>query len=103
METPEGQRYKSEIQERINTLLQSCSVAAAANAPGKYELLLEVGKAGTVDDVMGLGFSPAAFCLHNKLAEFRQANQVVFPPPPHPDYWAGSNVVSENAAAAALK
>jgi len=103
LQTPEGQRYKSAMEEKIHTLLQVCSAESAANAPGTYELLIKVGKAGTVDDVMGLGFSPAAFCLHNKLAEFRQAKQVVFPPPPQPDYWVRFDVVSENAAAAALK
>ena len=103
LQTPEGQRYKSAMEEKIHTLLQVCSAESAANAPGTYELLIKVGKAGTVDDVMGLGFSPAAFCLHNKLAEFRQAKQVVFPPPPQPDYWVRFDVVSENPAAAALK
>jgi hypothetical protein len=82
---------------------QSCLQESTGSDPGNYELLIKVGKEGTVEDMMGLGFNRAGFCLSRKLAELRQAKQAVFPAPPQADYWVQFDVNSENLAAAALK
>jgi len=103
LHTPEGQNYDAVFAEKIHTWLQPCLEAQTGGELGKFELLIKVGKEGMIEDFSGSGTSPVTPCLGNKIMEFRQGKQAVFPPPPQADYWMRFDMNFENSPSAALK
>ncbi len=103
LQTTEGQKYNTVFAEKINTWMQPCLEALNGDEPGKFEFLIKVSKEGAVADFSASGNSRATPCLGNKINEFRQGKQVVFPPPPADDYWMRFDLNPGNAASAALK
>jgi hypothetical protein len=99
----EGQRYKAAFDEKTHAWLQPCLDDAAGSDLGNFELLIKVGKEGTIEDITGGGNSRVMPCLGRKLNDFRQGKQAVFPPPPQPDYWVRLDFNPESSASAALK
>ena len=87
LHTPEGQRYKTAFDEKIRSWMQPCIEELAGSDLGNFELLLKVGKEGTIEYLTGHGYSPIMPCLGPKLDNFRMSKQAVFPAPPQPDYW----------------
>ena len=84
--TAEGQRYQAAVDEKIHSLLQPC-LQSAANETAKFEILLNIDKAGMVGQISTVGMSQVGSCLLGKMGEFRQHNQPAFTPPPRPYYW----------------
>lgn len=103
LHTPEGQRYNAAFAEKIHTWMQPCVEELAGSDLGNFELLIKVGKAGTVEDITGGGNSPVMSCLGHKINDFRLSKQAVFPPPPQPDYWVRFDLNPENSTSATLK
>jgi hypothetical protein len=103
LQTAEGQTYNAVFAEKIHTWMQPCIEELAGKDLGKFELLIKVGQAGTIDEITGGGLSPVMPCLGRKLNGFRQEKQVVFPPPPQPAYWVRLDFNQADAASAALK
>jgi hypothetical protein len=103
LHTPEGQRYKSAFDEKIHVWMQPCIEQLAGSDLGNFELLIKVGKEGTIEYLTGRGYSPIMPCLGPKLDNFRMAKQAVFPAPPQPDYWVRFDLNPEAPASAALK
>jgi Domain of unknown function (DUF4034) len=104
LHTAEGPRYKTAVDETIHSWIQPCVAALPATGDlGNFELLIRVGKDGSIVDMTGGGASPITPCLARKLGEFRQANQAVFPPPPQADYWVRFDFNPENSGSVAQK
>ena len=103
LNTPTGQLYKTTFDENIHTWMQPCVEASAGSDLGYFELLIKVGKEGEIEDINGTGASPLMQCLGHKLHDFQNSKQVVFPPPPQPDYWFRLDFDSESSTSAALK
>jgi hypothetical protein len=104
LQTPEGQRYNAAFAEKIHTWMQLCTDDPGGSNSGKSELLLKVGKEGTIADMTGGGsVSALTRCLGQKLNDFRLTNQAVLPPPPQPDYWVRYDFDFEKSTSAALK
>jgi hypothetical protein len=103
LHTPEGQNYNAVFAEKIHTWMQPCLDAQTGGELGKFELLIKVGKEGAVEDFTGSGTSPVMPCLGNKIIEFRQGKQAVFPPPPEANYWMRFDMNLEGSPSAALK
>lgn len=88
LHTPEGRHYSTEFAEKITTWMGPCLQAATGIDLPAFELVLKVGRDGTIEDMTGSGaVSPLTKCLGPKLEDFRKAKQAVFTPPPKPDYW----------------
>src|SRR6266404_3335682 len=79
-----------------------CLDDAAGSDLGTFELLIKVGKEGTIEEITGGGNSPLMSCLGHKINDFRLSKQAVFPPPPQPDYWVRLDF-NQDASSAALK
>jgi hypothetical protein len=103
LRTPEGQRYNAAFAEKIHLWMQPCLDDAAGSDLGSFELLIKVGKEGTIEEITGGGNSPLMSCLGHKINDFRLSKQAVFPPPPQPDYWVRLDFNQADAASAALK
>jgi hypothetical protein len=58
LHTPEGQRYNAAFAEKIHTWMQPCVEELAGSDLGNFELLIKVGKEGTIEDITGGGNSP---------------------------------------------
>ena len=105
LRTPEGQRYNVAFDEQIQKWIRPCIEELASSDPGKFELLIKVGKEGAIADMTGgIGINTSVTrCLGQKLNEFRLSKQVVFPPPPQADYWVRFDFNPEKPTSAALK
>jgi hypothetical protein len=103
LHTPEGQRFNAAFADQIHAWMQPCAEDLAGADLGYFELLIKVGKEGTIDEITGGGNSPFMSCLGHKITGFRTSKQTVFPPPPRPDYWVRYDFNSENSTSAALK
>ncbi len=104
LRTPEGKKYNAAFAETVQTWAQSCLKEMGSNDLGDSELLLKIGKEGTIEDTTGSGtMSPFTQCLGHKLMEFKVSQHVVLAPPPQADYWVRFDFKSEHPAAAALK
>lgn len=102
LQTDEGRRYQAAFEEKIHTWMQACVQESASSDPGTHELLVKVGKEGTVEDMIGVGSTSTGFCLARKLAESRLSKQAVFPQPPQGDYWVRFDLNLPGSASAAL-
>jgi hypothetical protein len=103
LQTTEGQNYNAVFAEKIHSWMQPCLEALNGAELGKFEFLIKVSKEGVIEDFSGSGNSPVTPCLGNKIFEFRQGKQAVFPPPPEAGYWMRFDLNPENASSAALK
>jgi len=103
LRTPEGQRYNAVFADQIHTWMQPCVDELKGSNLGNFELLIKVGKEGTIEEITGGGHSPLMSCLGQKINDFRLSKQSVFPPPPQPDYWVRYDFDSEKSTSAALK
>jgi hypothetical protein len=98
-----GQTYNAAFVEKIHAWMQPCIEALQGNDFRNFELLIKIGKAGTIDDITGGGDSPLMPCLGHQLNNFRLSKEAVFLPPPNPDYWVRFDLNPEDSASAALK
>jgi hypothetical protein len=103
LHTPEGKSYNAAFATKIETWMQACVEALAGKDPRTFELLIKVGKDGTINDITGGGDSPLMPCLGHQLNDFRISKQAVFPPPPQPDYWVRFDLNPERLAVAESK
>jgi len=103
--TVEGQRYNAAFDEVIHAWVQPCMEEIGGADPGKFELMIKVGKDGTIIDTSGYPAKSFPFtkCLGTKIDNFRVSQKSVFPPPPQPDYWVLYHLKPENTPSAALK
>ncbi len=100
LHTPEGKSYNAAFATKIETWMQPCVEALAGKDPRTFELLIKVGKEGTINEITGGGDSPLMPCLGHQLNDFRLSKQAVFPPPPQPDYWVRFDLNPERLATA---
>jgi hypothetical protein len=105
VQSVEGRRYNTAFDDVVQAWVRPCVRETGGGDPGKFELLIKVGKEGAIADASGAPSSSVPFnsCLGQKINEFRASKQAVFPPPPQPDYWVLYHVNSENSPSAALK
>jgi hypothetical protein len=98
-----GKGYYSAFAEKVQTLMKPCMEGLAGSDLGEFELLIKVGKEGTIDEITGSGHSPLMSCLGQKINDFRRSKEAVFPAPPQPDYWVRFDLKSESSTSALLK
>jgi hypothetical protein len=55
LQTAEGQTYNAVFAGKIHTWMQPCIEELAGKDLGKFELLIKVGQAGTIDEITGGG------------------------------------------------
>jgi hypothetical protein len=103
LKTPRGERYNSSFADKIRTWLQPCLDDVSSSDLGKFELLIKVGKEGTIDDIRGGGDSRLMPCLGRKINDYRTSKQVALPTPPEPDYWVRFDFGGNSSNSAALK
>jgi hypothetical protein len=103
LHTPEGQRYAAAFAEKIRTWMQPCTEQLAGADPGTFELLVKVGKEGTLDEITGSGHSDLMPCLGRKFNDFRTSKEAVFPAPPQPDHWVRFDLNPERSISVAQK
>lgn len=101
--SPAGKSYNAVFAEKIHTWMQPCVEELAGNDLGNFELLIKVGKEGTIEDITGGGNSPLMSCLGRKINDFRMSKQAAFAAPPQADYWVRFDFNPEHPASAALK
>ncbi len=99
----DGKNYNAAFALKIRAWMQPYIEASQGNDFRNFELLIKVGKAGTIDDITGGGDSPLMPCLGHQLNNFRLSKEVVFPPPPNPDYWVRFDFNQAASASAALR
>jgi hypothetical protein len=103
LNTAEGKQYNAIFAGQIHAWMQPCLEGLTDTDLRTFELLIQVGKAGTIDEINGVGDSPIMPCLGQKIRGFRSSRQSVFPPPPRPDYWVRFDLAPEDAPLAVLK
>ena len=104
LRSPQGQQYQAIFAEKLLSLAQSCLEGQSASDISPVELLMKLGKDGTIEDIKG-GGSPSVMshCLGKKLYEFQQNNETAFPPPPQASYWVRYDFGPESVPTATLK
>ena len=84
MQSPEGHEYDSQIasefQEQFATTVKQC-VDAADTDLTNFDIFLQVGKGGSVQQMLSIPGTKVSQCLIPKL------HLAAFAPPPKPDYW----------------
>jgi len=103
LHTPEGQRFKTAFDDRIHGWMQPCVDSLSGNDLGNFELLIKVGKEGTIDDITGGGNSPLMSCLGRTISDYRVNKKVALPPPPQADYWFRLDFKQGDSISAVLK
>jgi hypothetical protein len=99
----DGKSYNAAFADKVQSLMKPCMEGLADSSLGEFELLIKVGKEGTIDEVTGSGHSPLMSCLGQKINDFRRSKEAVFPAPPQPDYWVRFDLKSESSTSALLK
>jgi hypothetical protein len=88
LHTAEGKKYNAAFAEKIQTWIQSCLEEGGSDNLSDFELLLKIGKGGTIEDMTGGGaISPLTQCLAQELSDFKVSKHAVLGPPPQADYW----------------
>jgi len=83
--------------------MQPCVDSLSGNDLGNFELLIKVGKEGTIDDITGGGNSPLMSCLGRTISDYRVNKKVALPPPPQADYWFRLDFKQGDSISAVLK
>lgn len=85
LKTPAGLKFSDEVnkifQARYGEILKSCQVLLGDSSFTPFDLALELGATGIVEQVVMLPMSRVSMCLADK------ASKDHFPPPPQPSYW----------------
>ncbi len=102
MQTPEGRRYQTTLEEPYKSLVRQCVQPGGADA-GTFKTLINVGDKGTVQDIRIYWHSAASHCVYEKLRAFQQEKATIFPPPPQAPYWVRLDVDWGEVASAAAK
>lgn len=95
-QTPQGQRYNSELNEITKTLIASCTKKFGPDA-SDFELLVKIDQRGTVREVTTQGMNRVGYCVMSKLNEPRVNDLSPFPSPPFPDYWVRIDIASQQS------
>lgn len=95
-QTPEGKRYKAELDKTLNTLIASCTKRFGPD-PSKFDLLIKIDQQGVVREVTTFGINRVGYCVMSKLNEPRVNDLSPFPSPPFPDYWLRIDIASQNS------
>jgi hypothetical protein len=103
LRTKDGEGYNAAFAEKVQALMKPCMEGLAGSDLGEFELLIKIGKEGTIDEITGSGHSPLMSCLGQKINDFRRSKEAVFPAPPQPDYWVRFDLKSESSNTALLK
>lgn len=93
--TLQGQKYDSVIAQEFSSrylrAVKDCS--ATATGPAPTLLILQVSKAGSVQQMLVVPETASDTCLRPKLAK------AAFTPPPKPDYWVRVSLTPNRASA----
>jgi hypothetical protein len=103
LHAPGGREYNAAFLDKIHIWMQPCAEQLKGADLGDFELLIKIGKDGTIDDITGGGHSPIMPCLGEKIRGFRLSKQFVFAAPPQPDYWVRFNLKPVSTMSSLLK
>jgi len=89
-ESPNGKRYKEEVQKRFGAVVQRCMTGTQAGL-AKTDYLLQIGKDGNPLNGYIPNVTQATFllmgCINKELMTAQIKNLKLFPAPPHDSYW----------------
>jgi hypothetical protein len=86
LSTPEGKRYQKQFEQALLPLVRQCP-ASGNDGPTQFELVVQVGKDGGLDNAWPRQLTRLAQCVMHQLSVAHAKGQTPFPPPPHPAYW----------------
>jgi Domain of unknown function (DUF4034) len=91
MHGPEWESYRKGFEEKLAALEQSCKDAPkseneASDDSTPFDLMISIGKEGTVEKARGLNLPSSAQCLVKALYESHIKNEKTFPAPPRAPY-----------------
>jgi len=97
MQAPEWEAYRKGFEDKLAALEQSCKDAAksddeAANDSTPFDLVIRIGKEGSIEQLRGLNPPPSAQCLTKALYEAYSKREGLFPAPPKAPYWVVAHV-----------
>ena len=86
MKTPVGSEYRTLVEQKLADYVRNC-VQDGNTDRQKFEMFVQVGKQGVVDNAWSPHPTNAAMCVIQALAKTHFKEEAVFPPPPGPAYW----------------
>ncbi len=86
MKTPAGSGYRTVVEQKLADYVRNC-VQDGNTDRQKFEMFVQVGKQGVVDNAWSPHPTNAAMCVIQALAKTHFKEEAVFPPPPGPAYW----------------
>lgn len=85
LKTPAGRQFDEDMgkafQSGYSDILTSCMKITRAQSLTPFDLVLEIGKTGTIEKMYSNPTTPVSFCLARTMMSGR------FPVPPEPSYW----------------
>jgi hypothetical protein len=90
MHTPGGPLYKESVEKTYRGFAQECVRTRGTpkqSWDGKFEVLINIGPSGTLEDQRVYSEGPVVSCLYDKLQAVRQGKVVLFPQPQMAPYW----------------
>jgi len=85
--SPQGVAYRVDFEREFASYAQAC-IQQAPGENQKFELLVRVGKDGSVEDGRTEQMPPpVGFCLLRALRDSKVKKETPFPLPPHDSYW----------------
>jgi len=100
--TSDGRRYQALIDARFNAAMPDCLKVAESTDSDKFEILLKIGRDGTVDQIQTVGISKVGFCVMRAMGS-QPHTRPTFPSPPAPGYWVRFDVDTPHSSSVALK
>ena len=91
MKTSPGLEYRKTVEQKLVDYVRNCVLPGDTNRE-KFEIFVQVGKQGVVDDAWSQHPTKIAICVIQSLAKTHFKEEAVFPPPPQPAYWLQLNM-----------
>ena len=85
-QSPEGARYKDQVEKQFAMFVRQCAQGPDADLQ-KFDLLLMLGKDGTMESSWMPHPTAMMGCLMTQLMTSKIKKDNPFPPPPRPAYW----------------
>jgi hypothetical protein len=86
LQAPEGPGYHAAVGKTFHNFMQECVPAASGDGEA-FELLVQIGDHGLIQQMMSMTNGSLSNCLFAKFAKFRLSKTTPFPPPPKSPYW----------------
>jgi hypothetical protein len=83
--TPDGAAYQKKVEQALASVVQACE--KGADDKSRFAFVLQIGANGFPKDGWVNDITNVSRCVMKSISASSAKKEVLFPMPPHPDYW----------------